>query len=155
GEIVAGTLGTRETYPTGPQNFVALSRLTGEQASIPGTIMVGDIFAHTELLAAPVFDASNQRARPNLKVQDGCNNRCSFCVIPWVRGQSRSLHKERVIEEVEQLVAAGYREVVISGINLGRWGRDLAGADGRQGLTGLIQAILDNTNLEKLRISSV
>src|SRR5262249_25573894 len=46
GEIVAGTLGTRETYPTGPQNFVALSRLTGEQASIPGAIMVGDIFAH-------------------------------------------------------------------------------------------------------------
>jgi tRNA A37 methylthiotransferase MiaB len=86
-------------------------------------VIVGDIFAHTELLAAPVFEAANERTRPNLKVQDGCDNRCSFCVIPYVRGQSRSLPRERVIAEVRTLVEAGYREVVISGINLGRWGR--------------------------------
>jgi threonylcarbamoyladenosine tRNA methylthiotransferase MtaB len=91
----------------------------------PGNIVVGDIFAHTELMAAPVFEAANERTRPNLKVQDGCDNRCSFCVIPYVRGQSRSLPLERVIAEVRTLVEAGYREVVISGINLGRWGRDL------------------------------
>jgi tRNA A37 methylthiotransferase MiaB len=92
------------------------------------TVHVSDIFAHTELLAAPVFDAANERTRPNLKVQDGCDNRCSFCVIPYVRGQSRSLKLESVIHEVKQLVAAGYRELVISGINLGRWGRDLPGS---------------------------
>ena len=57
----------------------------------PHGIFVSDIFAHTELLAAPVFDSANERTRPNLKVQDGCDNRCSFCVIPSVRGQSRSL----------------------------------------------------------------
>ncbi len=88
-------------------------------------IFVSDIFAHTELLAAPVFDAANERTRPNLKVQDGCDNRCSFCVIPYVRGQSRSLSTDRIVREVNTLVEAGYREVVISGINLGRWGRDL------------------------------
>ena len=151
GEIVAGTL---DADNAGAQNFVAVKHLTGEQAPEAGSILVGDIFAHTELLAAPVFDASNERTRPNLKVQDGCNNRCSFCVIPSVRGQSRSLRRERVIEEVEQLVAAGYREVVVSGINLGRWGRDLAGTS-RQNLAGLIRAILDHTRLEKLRVSSV
>ncbi len=97
-------------------------------------VIVGDIFAHTELLAAPVFDAANQRTRPNLKVQDGCDNRCSFCVIPYVRGQSRSLPMERVVTEVRTLVEAGYREVVISGINLGRWGRDLKEVDGRWSL---------------------
>ncbi len=86
---------------------------------------VSDIFAHTELLAAPVFDAANERTRPNLKIQDGCDNRCSFCVIPFVRGQSRSLGTERIVGEVRALVDSGYREVVISGINLGRWGRDL------------------------------
>ena len=91
-------------------------------------VVVGDIFAHTELMAAPVFKAANERTRPNLKVQDGCDNRCSFCVIPYVRGQSRSLPAERVIAEVRTLVEAGYREVVISGINLGRWGRDLGGS---------------------------
>ena len=59
-------------------------------------IFVSDIFAHTELQAAPVFDAANERTRPNLKVQDGCDNRCSFCVIPYVRGQSRSLNLAEV-----------------------------------------------------------
>ena len=146
--------------------------------SRPTTIHVSDIFAHTELLAAPVFDASNERTRPNLKVQDGCDNRCSFCVIPYVRGHSRSLRLTSVITEVQRLVEAGYREIVISGINLGRWGRDLpvvsrplsmlddglvrnkSGVSDRpvpraESLEDLIRAILDQTNVEKLRISSV
>ncbi len=97
----------------------------GPTADDLSPIFVSDIFAHTELLAAPVFDAANERTRPNLKVQDGCDNRCSFCVIPYVRGQSRSLAMDRIIGEVNALVQSGYREVVISGINLGRWGRDL------------------------------
>ncbi len=127
-------------------------------------VFVSDIFAHTELLAAPVFDSANERTRPNLKVQDGCNNRCSFCIIPSVRGRSRSLPLNEVLREVDQLVAAGYREVVISGINLGRWGRDLAGESETSvggghscptNLENLVKAILDHTPLEKLRISSV
>src|SRR5258708_11867724 len=71
------------------RNFVSLDRLA--LSSLPFTL-VGDIFAHTELIAAPVFasDDITSKTRPNLKVQDGCNNRCSFCIIPSVRGQSRS-----------------------------------------------------------------
>jgi threonylcarbamoyladenosine tRNA methylthiotransferase MtaB len=151
-------------------SFVPLSELAKER------VFVSDIFAHTELLAAPVFDAANQRTRPNLKVQDGCDNRCSFCVIPSVRGHSRSLPLAEVIREVNALVEAGYREVVVSGINLGRWGRDLhePRRDSRPRLSGgaqlagasagfgtqsrfedLIRAILAETPLEKLRISSV
>lgn len=76
-------------------------------ASIESSIFVSDIFAHSELLAAPVFDAANERTRPNLKIQDGCDNRCSFCVIPYVRGQSRSLAPERILTEVNTLVNAG------------------------------------------------
>jgi threonylcarbamoyladenosine tRNA methylthiotransferase MtaB len=164
--------------------FVSLAQLSGEAAEIPHNrrdrdcvghphIVVGDIFAHTELLAAPVFEAANERTRPNLKVQDGCDNRCSFCVIPYVRGQSRSSPMERVIGEVRALVETGYREVVISGINLGRWGRDLQYSSQfsvlssrspgisrqplakGQRLIDLVQAILSQTSLEKLRISSV
>ena len=146
-----------------PANFVSLSTLEREQQSShhESQIFVSDIFAHTELLAAPVFDAPNQRTRPNLKVQDGCDNRCSFCVIPYVRGQSRSMSLQRVAGEVTALVASGYREVVISGINLGRWGRDLpkpvAPSGGRPSyrFTDLIRAILERTSLQKLRISSV
>jgi threonylcarbamoyladenosine tRNA methylthiotransferase MtaB len=132
-------------------------------------IFVSDIFAHTELLAAPVFDAANERTRPNLKIQDGCDNRCSFCVIPYVRGQSRSLEMDHIIRDVNGLVESGYREVVISGINLGRWGVDLAVSSqpsalsqsgerpttNDQRLPSLIRAILSETALEKLRISSV
>lgn len=145
--------------------FVPLGQLAPEPAH---AVVVGDIFAHTELLAAPVFEAANERTRPNLKVQDGCDNRCSFCVIPYVRGQSRSLPMERVIAEVRTLVDAGYREVVISGINLGRWGRDLERSrqlsavssqltprTHDQRFVDLIRAILNQTSLEKLRISSV
>ncbi len=88
-------------------------------------IYVGDIFAHTELVGAPVFEAG-AKTRPNLKVQDGCNNRCSFCIIPFVRGHSRSLPLGEALREVQSLVEAGYREVVISGINLGRWGAILS-----------------------------
>jgi len=145
--------------------FVPLGQLSGDQT---GNVVVGDIFAHTELLAAPVFEAANERTRPNLKVQDGCDNRCSFCVIPYVRGQSRSLPMERVIAEVRTLVEAGHREVVISGINLGRWGRDLEGSSqlsvvssqlgpttNDRRLESLIRAILERTSLSKLRISSV
>jgi threonylcarbamoyladenosine tRNA methylthiotransferase MtaB len=153
--------------------------LPGARSVVPlnddSAIFVSDIFAHTELLAAPVFDAAHQRTRPNLKVQDGCDNRCSFCVIPSVRGQSRSLPLNRILREVQALVDSGYREVVISGINLGRWGRDLPiqSATENWELTtdncsselrlraqplhfeDLIRAILSETSLEKLRISSV
>ena len=159
--------------------FVPLAGLTeNRELRTDNSIFVSDIFAHTELLAAPVFDAANERTRPNLKVQDGCDNRCSFCVIPYVRGQSRSLPLDRIVREVSTLVNAGYREVVISGINLGRWGRDLSptsthvgtaatahvgtaalGCPGEQSspasLVDLVRAILSETALEKLRISSV
>ncbi len=142
-----------------PATLIPLDALTSNRerpvASDERPIFVSDIFAHTELLAAPVFDAANERTRPNLKIQDGCDNRCSFCVIPYVRGQSRSLEKERIVGEVNALVGSGYREVVISGINLGRWGRDVC-AGGRQAtLESLVGAILGETSLEKLRISSV
>jgi threonylcarbamoyladenosine tRNA methylthiotransferase MtaB len=132
--------------------FVPLSALRTENHELGTNIFVSDIFAHTELLAAPVFEAANQRTRPNLKVQDGCDNRCSFCVIPSVRGQSRSLPLSKVVDEINTLVDAGYREVVISGINLGRWGKDF---DCPQRFEDMVRTILSDTSLEKLRVSSV
>ena len=157
-------------------DFFPLAGLTeNRELRTENPIFVSDIFAHTELLAAPVFDAANERTRPNLKVQDGCDNRCSFCVIPYVRGQSRSLKMDRIISEVNALVESGYREVVISGINLGRWGRDLGVGPQASGVSqnpdaprlapdalfpppsfeDLVRGILSATALEKLRISSV
>ena len=142
--------------------FVALESIASSAAApTRAPIVVEDIFAHTQLLAAPVFDSDNEKTRPNLKVQDGCNNRCSFCVIPFVRGRSRSLPLGEVLRNVDQLVANGYQELVLSGINLGRWGRDLrANSDAIEPLdrlrfTDLLRAILDHTTVPLLRISSV
>jgi len=134
-----------------PQNFVSLETVA---LSAPVFTLVGDIFAHTELIAAPVFAGEGiaEKTRPNLKVQDGCDNRCSFCIIPSVRGQSRSMKLERVIEEANALVAAGYRELVLSGINLGRWGRDF---QPQLRFEHLVRALLEHTGIEKVRISSV
>ncbi|MFZ1005923.1 MAG: tRNA (N(6)-L-threonylcarbamoyladenosine(37)-C(2))-methylthiotransferase MtaB [Candidatus Sulfotelmatobacter sp.] len=147
---------------TASPTFVPLNALTRNQEfRIENQVFVSDIFAHTELLAAPVFESANSnsaegsRTRPNLKVQDGCDNRCSFCVIPSVRGHSRSLHLSHVIREVTALVESGYREVVISGINLGRWGRDLTPGPQAPDFVSLLRSVLQETKLEKLRISSV
>jgi threonylcarbamoyladenosine tRNA methylthiotransferase MtaB len=116
-----------------------------------GQIHVHDIFAQHDFLSAPVEDAAGDRARPNLKIQDGCNNRCSFCVIPYVRGRSRSMPAEQVLEQVRGL-ARNYREVVLSGVNLGRWGREPGSA---MRLVGLVRRILGETPVERLRLSSV
>jgi threonylcarbamoyladenosine tRNA methylthiotransferase MtaB len=116
-----------------------------------GQVLVSDISGHTEFAANPVRDAYEDRTRPNLKVQDGCGNRCAFCIIPSVRGRSRSAGLESVLEQVRDL-AERYCEVVLSGINLGRWGRDLPG---NLRFVDLVNAILRETTLRRLRISSV
>ena len=95
-------------------------------------------------------DALADRTRPNLKIQDGCNNLCTFCIIPSVRGRSRSMPLEQVIEQVRGL-AGQYREVVITGVNLGRWGRESGG----RRLADLLRTVLQETTVERLRLSSV
>lgn len=115
-------------------------------------VLADDIFAHTqfEFPSLPIY--TENRTRPSLKVQDGCGNRCTFCVIPSTRGNSRSLPAEQVLDSVREFAAAGGKEMVISGINLGRWGRDLTPPCR---LEGLIAEIFESTALPRLRISSV
>lgn len=125
--------------------------VSGTETPFHGQVHVGDIFAQHDFLSAPVDDAAGDRARPNLKVQDGCNNRCSFCIIPFVRGRSRSMPADQVVEQVQNL-SRSYREVVLSGINLGRWGRE-PGSGMR--LAGLVRRILAETDMERIRLSSV
>jgi len=104
-----------------------LSELNTDAMSLergPAKILTGDIFAQTSVQIAPQDGVAGDRTRPILKIQDGCNNRCSYCVIPFVRGRSRSLTPDVVVEEVSKLVCAGAKEIVLSGINLGAYGRD-------------------------------
>lgn len=116
-----------------------------------GRILASDIAAVKEFQASPVRDVREDRTRPNLKIQDGCSNRCSFCIIPSVRGKSRSASLDSVLQQVREL-SNRYCEIVLSGINLGRWGRDLPG---NFRFVDLIRAILSETSVQRLRISSV
>ncbi len=93
-----------------------------------------------------------ERTRPVVKIQDGCDQRCGYCVIPFVRGRSRSAPPEQVVAEVRQLVRGGAKEIVLSGINLGSYGRDL---EPRADLLGLLRRILRETAVERVRLSSI
>jgi threonylcarbamoyladenosine tRNA methylthiotransferase MtaB len=117
-----------------------------------GQVHVGNIFEAHEFLAAPMNDASGDRSRPNLKIQDGCGNRCSFCIIPHVRGRSRSARVDQVVAQVRWL-SERFPEVVLTGINLGRWGRE-AGFGGLR-LVDLLRILLAETDVQRLRLSSV
>ncbi len=120
-------------------------------SSYHAQIHVRDIFSRPEFFSAPIEAPPEDRARPNLKIQDGCNNRCSFCVIPSVRGSSRSASATWVLEQVRRL-SERYAEVVLTGVNLGRWGREQGG--GRQ-LESLLRQILAETGVRRLRLSSI
>ena len=131
----------------GPSGLIPVTALT---RSAP-LVLVDETFAHAELARLP-FAADAGQTRPNLKVQDGCGNRCSFCVIPTTRGPSRSVPLEECLEDVRRFVDGGGQELVLSGINLGRWGRDLAPA---RTFVELVAAILRETSLPRLRLSSI
>src|SRR5713101_2000694 len=136
-------------------SFVAaqhLSRSGRDVAPHLGKILTGDIFEQRALLSAPVLGGEGNHTRPTLKIQDGCDSRCSYCVIPFVRGKSRSLPPNTVIHEIQRLSNSGYREIVLSGINLGTYGRDLSP---RVEFEDLLRRILDETAVERLRISSI
>jgi len=127
--------------------FVPLAALRPAPA-----LYVDDTFAHSNLSMPESGWWVGSQTRPNLKVQDGCGNRCSFCIIPSTRGHSRSLPLEACLHNVRAFAAGGGTELVLSGINLGRWGRDLTP---QRTLEELVSAILLRTALPRLRLSSI
>ncbi len=92
------------------------------------------------------------RTRAFVKVQDGCDNACTFCITTVARGEGCSRALDEIINEIHYLQAVGYREVVLTGVHLGSYGHDQGEKDG---LTGLVQAILNDTDMPRLRLSSL
>src|SRR3989338_3916753 len=95
---------------------------------------------------------SSGRTRANLKVQDGCNNSCSYCIIPKARGVSRSLPISDILQDIDGLVANGYKEIILTGIHLGAYGLDL---DSKTNIAGLVKAIDEKGYPCRFRISSL
>lgn len=152
---IAAELAGGASAAAGPASeFVPVQSLLVQGAPGAAPVWADDRFAHSFLEEAQILPGA--QTRPNLKIQEGCSNRCTFCVIPQTRGSSRSLSSQAVLRQVEGFVAAGGRELVLSGINLGRWGRDLPRQNDRPGsLPELVRSIFRDTALARLRLSSI
>jgi threonylcarbamoyladenosine tRNA methylthiotransferase MtaB len=114
-------------------------------------IAVNDIMSVRET-AAHLIEGIEGRARAYVQVQNGCDHRCTFCIIPFGRGNSRSVPMGEVVEEVRRLVDNGYREVVLTGVDLTSYGVDLPGTPK---LGTLVRQLLKHVGLERLRLSSL
>ncbi|MHB8526523.1 MAG: tRNA (N(6)-L-threonylcarbamoyladenosine(37)-C(2))-methylthiotransferase MtaB [Candidatus Acidiferrales bacterium] len=136
---------------SGAKDLVSISNFAQQIAS-PVQIIREEMSAAGELAISAPEDFGAERTRPTLKIQDGCNHRCSYCVIPFVRGKSRSLEPQRVLFEITRMVDAGAREIVLSGIDLGSYGREFTP---RITLYSLIRRILHESGIERLRFSSI
>ena len=138
---VVGNTFKNQIAPLAERNYRDRSLLT----------MVDDISGHHRFQDMPITRFGD-RTRPFLKIQDGCDAFCAYCVIPHARGRSRSLEPERVVERIEDLSKQEYAEVVLCGINLGRYGLDLSPPSS---LADLIRIIDGPRATRRLRLSSI
>lgn len=149
---------------TEPETFARMpevSRVLGNEdklkaeswsAPAPPRVAVSDIMA-VKSARPNLIDGLKERTRAFVQVQNGCDHRCTFCIIPFGRGNSRSLAAEDVVEQVRRLVASGYSEVVLTGVDLTSWGADLEGTPKLGGLAARILRALPE--LRRLRLSSI
>ncbi|MER9418631.1 tRNA (N(6)-L-threonylcarbamoyladenosine(37)-C(2))-methylthiotransferase MtaB [Mesorhizobium sp. M0306] len=155
---------------TGPQDFVAMDEVDlvlGNEEKLKAhsyralpdfgvndteKARVNDIFSVRET-AAHMVDAIDGRARAFVQVQNGCDHRCTFCIIPYGRGNSRSVPMGAVVEQVKRLVGNGYAEIVLTGVDMTSFGADLPGAPK---LGKLVKTILKQVpDVKRLRLSSI
>ena len=127
------------------------ARLTPDLIGETERVQVNDIMSVTET-AGHLIDGFGTRSRAYVQVQNGCDHRCTFCIIPYGRGNSRSVPAGVVVDQVNRLVDRGFNEVVLTGVDLTSWGADLPGAPR---LGDLVRRILKLTAVPRLRISSI
>ncbi|WP_028775324.1 tRNA (N(6)-L-threonylcarbamoyladenosine(37)-C(2))-methylthiotransferase MtaB [Shimazuella kribbensis] len=139
-DIVVGTQGRDKLI-----DYVEQYRREREPINAVGNIMKQREY---EELDVPAFA---DRTRASLKIQEGCNNFCTFCIIPWAKGLSRSRKPENVLAQARQLVAAGYKEIVLTGIHTGGYGDDLENYQ----LADLLMDLDKIPDLHRIRISSI
>jgi len=138
-------------YVVGNSHKPMVAELALQSGPGAAEIICSSIFLERELKPASHL-GSGGRTRAIVKVQDGCNANCSFCIIPSVRGRSRSIEPEAALEEVRDMVGRGYKEVIFSGIHLGTYGRDL---HTKITFYQLVCRALEIPGLERLRLSSI
>ena len=110
-----------------------------------------DIYDMMDTTFEPMILNNFNRTRAFVKIEDGCNNYCAFCIIPYVRGNVRSKDKDSVIEETKDLIKQGHKEIVLTGIHTGHYGSDLKNYN----FSNLLNDLCKISGLERLRISSI
>ncbi len=129
-----------------------VAELAASEAFGPeGKIIQTPLEAERDYLLSPTSHIGG-RTRPFIKLQDGCDSRCSYCIVPFVRGPGRSARPEEILAEVQSLIGQGYQEIVLTGVHLGTWGRKMARP---AKLIDLVRAILELQGLGRLRLSSI
>ncbi|MCL6574336.1 MAG: tRNA (N(6)-L-threonylcarbamoyladenosine(37)-C(2))-methylthiotransferase MtaB [Bacillus sp. (in: Bacteria)] len=126
-------------------DYIEQFKLERQPINAVGNIMKNRVY---EELDVPSF---TDRTRASLKIQEGCNNFCTFCIIPWARGLMRSRDPKEVVRQAQQLVDAGYKEIVLTGIHTGGYGEDMKDYN----LARLLLDLEEVNGLERLRISSI
>ena len=166
--VVAGCYAQRDAEAAAELPGVCLVVGTAEKTRIPNLLETVEkfpdkkIFRRDNLInienannAAPGEISSprtGDRTRPLVKLQDGCDNRCAYCIVPFVRGAGRSIPPEDVLSEIRSLCDLGFREIVLTGINLGAYGRRI---NGHARLTDILRQILALPGIGRIRLSSV
>jgi threonylcarbamoyladenosine tRNA methylthiotransferase MtaB len=135
-----------------PDRHALPELLDGLRKRVRPLVRVSDVFTAPTSPSVPLRRFAPGYTRAFVKVQDGCQHRCSFCIVPYARGGSRSQPADAVVGQVEALVAAGYAEVVLTGVDLGHYGWDLVP---RVTLAWLVRRLLAVDGLARLRLSSV
>ncbi len=139
---------------SGQENHVSQERGAGDETDRPRQAAVLDI-AHTGEYEEMELESTGEHTRAFVKVQDGCNQFCSYCIIPHVRGRIRSRRMEDAVREVQGLVQKGYREVVLTGIHLSSYGMSAGQDFSHSRLLELLTRISGQTGIERIRLGSL
>ena len=115
---------------------------------ISGNFEVEDLMTKEEFTPASLHNTSKTRA--NVKIQDGCDNRCAYCIIPFARGKSRSAKSDFIINQINELVNNGFKEVVFTGIHIGQWGKEWG-----LSLLDLLKEVEEKTSVKRYRLGSL
>lgn len=113
---------------------------------------VRNIMEESNFEEMPLFGEAIDKARAYIKIQEGCNNYCSFCIIPYTRGKLKSRKIEEIIKEAKRLTDYGYKEIILTGIHLGNYGIELKE---KPNLADVVEALLENRDLQRIRLGSI
>lgn len=138
-----------------PDVFAAMPGVTEVVRNSEKHALIQKVFPDDENLPEFSIKRFDAHTRAFVKVQDGCNSFCTYCIIPYVRGRSRSRSTEDVVKECEQLIGNGYKEIVLTGINIGDFDGGVADDEKPETLAELVRAVDALPGLERLRISSI